>query len=357
MKTMKFYLLLLVACLGFSQGIYAQIEKKPRNSTDLIVFQRVDSAAIEIKKHTYENGKLHYQINTQYGMFNGKYIAWYKNGQKKAEGNFKNNQRVGIWTAWDSAGQTRMIRNYENSFGFKTVAAKNEKGENISLPEKTSYDLTKNKDGYYKYPKLIEKNIIVSKRIWRTIEPNINNKIIFENNTLFKLILKNIADTQKLKAYDTQSDEFEKELTLADIKSKLTNTTDVVAYKIKEDWFFDSSLQLSESRIIGLCPVIKNKDGNPTDLCWIYYPTLRGILATEKIKINDEPLITTMEDVFQFRYFNSSIYKESNNYNRKISDYKTGKAIKEEAEAIEMAILDLENNTWISLTEINKKPY
>lgn len=305
----------------------------------------------ETKKQKYENGQLKNQVNIESGMLDGKYVSWYKNGQKKAEGNFKKNQRVGTWTVWDSLGQTRMIRTYENSFQFKTISVKNGKGVNISLPEKVTYTLTRNNEGYYEYPVLAEKDVVVSKRIWRTIEPNTANNLMFNKNKFFELLLKNIIDTKKIIAYDTLSDEFEKELTAADIKSKITNTPIVIEYKIKEDWFFDSSWQLSEIRIIGLCPVIKDKDGKQTDLCWIYYPTLRGILASEKVNINGEPLISTLEDVFQFRCFSSNIYKESNNYGRKISDYKTGDAIKKESEAIEMAILDLEHDTWIRLTE------
>jgi Gliding motility associated protein GldN len=74
-------------------------------------------------------------------------------------------------------------------------------------------------------------------------------------------------------------------------------------------------------------------------------------LASEKVNINDEPSISTIEDIFQFRHFSGSIYKESNVYDRKISDYKTGNAIKEESERIEMNVLDLEHDTWIYLTE------
>ena len=307
----------------------------------------------ETKKQQYNNGQQKYQISTENGMLNGKYISWYKNGQKKAEGTFKNNQRTQTWTVWDSLGQVRMIRNYENSFQFNIITAKNEKAENISIPEKVFYNLTKNVDGFYEYPKLLEKNVLLSKRIWRTIEPNSSNNILFDNNRLFELILKNIFDTKKLIVYDTSSDEFKKELTVADVKSKIANRTfDIIGYKIKEDWFFDMSLQLSETRIIGLCPVIKDKNnGKQTDLFWIYYPELRGILASKKVALKGEPLISTVEDIFQFRYFFSNIYKESNIYDRKISDYKSGNSIKDEAERIEMEIIDMEHDIWIGLTK------
>src|ERR1035437_3264923 len=172
----------------------------------------------ETKKQKYENGQLKFQMNTENGMLDGKYVSWYKNGQKKADGNFKNNQRVGTWTVWDSLGQTRMIRAYENSFQFKTIAVKNKKGANTSLPEKVIYTLNRNKEGYYEYPTIAEKDVVVSKRIWRIVEPNTANNLMFNKNRLFELLLKNILDTKKIIAYDTQSDEFEKELTAADIK-------------------------------------------------------------------------------------------------------------------------------------------
>lgn len=34
----------------------------------------------------------------------GSYSVWYKNGQKKMEGNINNDKKVGLWREWDEKG-------------------------------------------------------------------------------------------------------------------------------------------------------------------------------------------------------------------------------------------------------------
>jgi gliding motility associated protien GldN len=292
-------------------------------------------------------------ISRENGMLNGQYISYYKNGKKKVEGMFRDNQRIGTWTVYDSLGQLRIVRKYQNSFQFTTVTVKNGKGEVVTPTEKVNYPMTRNKSGYYEYPKLIEKDIAISKRIWRTIEANASNAFLFDNNKLFQLLVKNIEETKTIIAYDVASDEFKKELDIAALKSKIAKQDfNVVGFKIKEDWFYNSSWQLSESRIIGLCPIIADKaTGKQTTLFWVYYPQLRNVLASEKFAVKNNPLIATFDDAFQFRYFSSNIYKESTIYDKEIADYKTGNAIKEEAERIELGMIDSEHDCWIKLSQ------
>lgn len=303
----------------------------------------------EVRIQKFENGQVAFETSIENGMFNGYYRSYYKNGKKKAEGIFKNNQRIGIWTVYDSLGQKRIVREYTNSFQFSILTSKSERGESVSLPEKKNYELARNKEDYYDYPEVLEKDIAVSKRIWRFIEPEPANSALFDKKELFDIIVKNITETKKLTAFDTESDEFKKEISIADVRAQITNEkVAVIGYRIKEDWFYNSDWQLAEARIIGICPVVKAKsDGKQTDLFWIYYPELRSILASVKLSTTEDTLISTLEDILHFRHFSSCIYKESNVFDRKISDYKTGKEIHEEAEKIEMDILDLEHDIWI----------
>ena len=54
----------------------------------------------------------------------------------------------------------------------------------------------------------------------------------------------------------------------------------------------------------------------------------------------------TFDDVFHKRMFNSYIIKESNVYNRRIEDYKTGLDALLEAERIKSEIVNLEHDMW-----------
>ena len=109
---------------------------------------------------------------------------------------------------------------------------------------------------------------------------------------------------------------------------------------------------MAETTMIGLCPIIKYEGNSQVvELVWIYYPELLNQLALEQADIEGAIHIQTLEDVFHFRYFSSTIYKESNVYNRVISAYKSGNELYNEAQRIEIAILDLEHNLWIKQTE------
>jgi antitoxin component YwqK of YwqJK toxin-antitoxin module len=116
-------------------------------------------------------------------MLNGKYVSYYDNGTKKSEGAFKDNQRVGEWLVWDKDGNKRMIRKYDNNYTFETVLAKNGKG--VDAPSaKINYVFKRSSNGAIIDNKITEKDVAVSKRIWRSIENNTNNKILFDNNLL-----------------------------------------------------------------------------------------------------------------------------------------------------------------------------
>jgi hypothetical protein len=168
---------------------------------------------------------------------------------------------------------------------------------------------------------------------------------------LFNLIIKTGVESGKTKAYDPLTDEFLTELTAEQIKEKMGDAPlKVLRFKIKEDWFYNSALNLAETRIIGICPVVVEPvTGKVSDLFWIYYPEIKDILASEKIKTAN-PTITNIDDVLEFRDFDAEITKESNIHNRALADYKSGKSLHDEAALIETGMIDAEHDYWIALT-------
>ena len=128
---------------------------------------------------------------------------------------------------------------------------------------------------------------------------------------------------------------------------------DVKKYRIKEEWFFDKQRSVMEVRIIGICPVIdrKNEDGvytGETSLFWVYFPEARKILSKAEVfnhRKNDAARLT-YDDIFHKRFFSSRIVKESNKYDRKISEYKEGIDALLEAEKIKEEIFNLEHDLW-----------
>jgi antitoxin component YwqK of YwqJK toxin-antitoxin module len=67
-----------------------------------------------------------YEVNSEVG-YTGKYVEWFKNGQKKLEKNYKNGKEEGPHTEWYENGQKMGEGNYVDGKedGLKTTWYKN----------------------------------------------------------------------------------------------------------------------------------------------------------------------------------------------------------------------------------------
>lgn len=299
------------------------------------------------KKKTHKGREITSYYSLVEGRFNGVYTSFYKNGNKRAEGSFDNNLRIGKWTVWDSLGTIRMQRDYSDQFTFKRLIPEVPNDKPIQLLNVPQYRIEYNREGFITYAYVKEAWVHWHKRIWRHILPE-NNPILFKENRLFKLFNKHILDSA-ITAYSPVDDEFRKEF----VPKIDTSNLKVIAFKIKEDFFFDMNRVVSESRIIGVCPVAININTNDTvDLYWVYHPEIRKFLAQEKIQNDSLPVkIKTLDDLFFYRYFYGMISKESNVYDRTIKEYLTGEELIQEAERIEFSMIEKEHDIWISLSK------
>lgn len=285
------------------------------------------------------------------GIWNGHYISYYKNGKKKAEGDMKSNQRCGTWTVWDSTGLKRVERLYRNNFDFDIKSEFDGKGIPLTVTAGAKYKLENSTDGFIEYFPLNEKMIMCTKRVWRTIEAVPQNNKIFKENKLFNTLYAKIVSGE-LKAYAPRSDEFTIGMDSKFFVDNMdTADTKIAGYRIKEDWVYDADRKVSEKRIIGICPMEKlmSAGSEPRPICWLYFPEVRKILAS--INVGDASLpynINTMDDIFFFRYFSSTIYKQNNIENTELKDYcTTQEELKKESVRIENEMLEMEHNVWI----------
>jgi gliding motility associated protien GldN len=124
---------------------------------------------------------------------------------------------------------------------------------------------------------------------------------------------------------------------------------------IKEDWFFDKQRGIMDSRIIALGISIIPLDASGqndeaqgcTNWIWIYFPEWRQFFANNEVfNVDNDAERRTYEDVFWKRQFNSQITKESNVYDRKISDYAKGIDALLESERVKNDIFKLEHDWW-----------
>ena len=132
---------------------------------------------------------------------------------------------------------------------------------------------------------------------------------------------------------------------------------DIVQYKIKEDWFFDNERSVLDVRILAIAPVVYDIETNEAtgqksikglkDLFWLYFPHCRFVLNNYFV-YNDKNDAQWMsfDDVFWKRRFNSTIYKSSNVYDRKVDSYRTGVDALMESEKIKEEIRTIEHDVW-----------
>ena len=141
------------------------------------------------------------------------------------------------------------------------------------------------------------------------------------------------------------------------IKSK-----DIIEYKLKEDWFFDKERSQFDCRILGIAPVaFFDDEGNVVHteaadtthiskkdvLFWLYFPHIRSYINTYNVyNPKNDANWMSFDDLFQKRMFSSTIYKQSNIYDRALDSYKSGIEALYESQRITEELRNFEHDLW-----------
>lgn len=155
------------------------------------------------------------------------------------------------------------------------------------------------------------------------------------------------TETITMERPDPPYDQFDTTITI------LFNPADVMRFRIKEDWYFDTKRSVLEVRILGICPVREAVDpitGEPRGdepLFWIYFPEVRDIFVNAPVfnRQNDAQRMS-YDELFLKRFFSSTIYKASNVHDRRIGEYYTGLDALMEARRIQEYIRNFEHDLW-----------
>ncbi|MFT5998936.1 MAG: gliding motility associated protein GldN [Neolewinella sp.] len=199
---------------------------------------------------------------------------------------------------------------------------------------------------------LREADLLWQKRVWRVIDVNEKINHAFTNpERPFISILLDAADREEIQLYGTLDDKFSTPLTVEqrlsiaggmdtipvislddyssqyEIVPRTFNPASVSRYRVQEIWYVDKNSSRMQVRILGIAPIVDEKDemGNflfEEPLFWVYYPAARNVLARERAWVSDnETAASSWEDVFEMRYFDSFVVKEGNVHDRRIKDY------------------------------------
>ncbi len=239
------------------------------------------------------------------------------------------------------------------------------------------------------YPYLREADVMYFRRIWQEMDlkQKINHPYYYpieqiqDRKNLFDVIRDGLLVEGSLVAYSPgpagDNDEFTLPLTTDSIYNilnpihytkewdddgELIGTTqtrrpieseNVTRYRIKEDWIWDRQRSERYVRIIGIAPMIEGFDSQDGEsmgyspLFWLYYPECRYVFANADVfNLFNDAQRRTYEDLFQKRYFSSYIIKESNVYDRNVSEFARGKDALVQSEKIKEELFILEHDLW-----------
>ncbi|MEM9886036.1 MAG: gliding motility protein GldN [Bacteroidota bacterium] len=228
------------------------------------------------------------------------------------------------------------------------------------------------------YETLREADIMWEKRIWRVIDirEKLNLPFAYPERPFISILMES-AVSGEITVYSGEDDKFSNPLTPEEVASQGASTDtiitfdpetyeekikvvrneinfeDVKRFRLKEVWFFDEESSTMKVRILGIAPILEERDENGNfkyeqAMFWAYYPDIRELLAREPAyTLGNDASPTTWEDIMEMRYFSSYIYKQSNVRNERIQDYISGSIDRLlEAEKIKQEIFNFEQDLW-----------
>jgi gliding motility associated protien GldN len=230
-----------------------------------------------------------------------------------------------------------------------------------------------------------EANVKMSKRIHRVIDTRFkqNKDMTWPKNPFIDIVMlsatKGLGEFTKIPAYESES--LDSLLTPADILAKMsyelsyqkddpanpgnmidvTDTvpielTDIIKFRIMEDWIFDANYSDFRPRIIAIAPVYNIPtatfiDLGEAELFWVKMSDLQPIIAQQEIfnKHNNAAMLS-YNHWFTMRMFDSYIVKESNVYDTDLKYYEElrddGIAALLESDKIKNNLFILEHDLW-----------
>jgi len=130
------------------------------------------------------------------------------------------------------------------------------------------------------------------------------------------------------------------------------DSTSVMKIRLKERWYIDKQDSRQKVRIVGLAFQYMKEGITGSALDWSFWIPMNDMRVRQAFvnanayDENNDVTERSYDDIFIQRYFDSYITRETNKYNREISQYLTGEDAIVESQNIEDKIFDIENDMW-----------
>ncbi|MCE2683250.1 MAG: formylglycine-generating enzyme family protein [Cryomorphaceae bacterium] len=252
-------------------------------------------------------------LTVDYGMednhMNGIYKETYSDGQVKVLGCFKEGQRIGVWTVWDQSGKMQVQRSFENNFTVDLIYPETNNPYSSLYASYPEYQLIRNNQGFYSYLFVEERSVVYSKRIWR--ELNVSNEPKLFQHIDFSLLIDEIFKNEINWYYYGENGEFKTAIP-RDSLSKLSQSVgswDLERIQVKEDFFFNADMLLSDCRQVGISFYENKKDKKP--MFTLYYPYIRMVLSDFQVKYSKNDAVKNLDDIFFFHDYRGTIVQTS----------------------------------------------
>ena len=150
--------------------------------------------------------------------------------------------------------------------------------------------------------------------------------------------------------YDEEIDDYVMKDSLV---TRSFDSTSVMKIRLKERWYIDKHDTRQKVRILGLAfQYLKETLTGGQALEWSFWIPMDDMRVRQVFvnanayDENNDVVERSYDDIFIQRYFDSYIVRESNVYNRSISDYLVGEDAILESQKIEDKIFDIESDMW-----------
>lgn len=227
------------------------------------------------------------------------------------------------------------------------------------------------------YPPVREADILWEQRVWRTIDTRekINLPFRYPEAPLVSILLEAI-EAGELRAFSPASESFAVLMEAEELQQLLYredtipvydfdlgrevyqvvqddfDPASVVRYRLKEQWYFDSRSSSLQVRILGIAPIVEDRDERghvrfEQPLFWVYFPEARQVLHRMPMP-QDGTYYSPMSwaDLFEMRKFASHVIKVSNIQDARLEALYTGRELLLKAEQAEENLFNREIGHW-----------